>query len=158
MTQLCFQSLSILCHCPLECRAESSVSLGIPQVAFPCALHGCVRSSVVLVSGFSFHQLLVAFHTFSPLHNCSKCSQTYSSCLPAMPACSFYRPAFDGSNVLHPREFVLSLSFLKFPPLFTTLNPTAQDPHHLHVYHHSVSLPCLDPKGRQPNFSSSSHP
>lgn len=74
-----------------------------------------------------------------------------SACLPATPVPSLYHPAFDGSNVLHPREFVLSLSFLKSPPLFTTLNPIAQNPDYLHVYHCSVSLPLLGSKGRQPN-------
>lgn len=77
-----------------------------------------------------------------------------SARLPATPVPSSLRhAAFDGSNVLHPREFVLSLSFLKFPPLFTTLNPIAWTPHHLHVYPPSVSLPRLGSNGRQPNSS-----
>lgn len=77
-----------------------------------------------------------------------------SARLPATPVpSSLHHAAFDGSNVLHPREFVLSLSFLKFPPLFTTLNPIAWTPHHLHVYPPSVSLPRLGSNGRQPNSS-----
>lgn len=42
-------------------------------------------------------------------------------------------PAFDRSNILHPRERVLSLSFLNFPPLFLTLNPVSLIPHLLHL-------------------------
>lgn len=114
-----------LCHCLLECRAESSVSLSIPQPAFPPSIRGHVRSSVVLVSGFSFRQLLAAFrYTIVPMLADLFLSHP-SACLPTTPVPSLYHPAFDGSNGLHPREFVLSLSFLKFPPLFTTLNPIA---------------------------------
>lgn len=111
---------------------------------------------IICCSSLWIFYLSTAF-SFPLLHNCSKCSQR-STCLPATPIpSSLYRPAFDGSNVLHPREFVLPLSFLKFPPLFTALNPIAQICY-LHVHPCSVSLPCLGSKGRQPNIVSASFP
>lgn len=119
---------------------------------FPCAPWMCV---IICCSGLRFFFLSTAC-SFPHLPSVTQLLRMLLSHriarLPATPVpSSLSHAAFDGSNVLHPREFVLSLSFLKFPPLFTTLNPIAWTPRHLHVYPPYVSLPRLGSNRRQSN-------